>query len=85
MKSRKEILEKYAEWSTKLGTEDIFEKLNEIIKELSEDTEDKVIFLNFLANLFPIMLISNTTSKEFRNVLEFNHFANKVIFEEQNL
>lgn len=85
MRTREEILKKYGNWAEKLITDEFYQKLNEIMSELSEEAEDKVIFIHFLANLLPITLVTTLTDKQFKDVLEFNHFANKVIFEEQNL
>lgn len=67
---------KIVEWLDKLVEGDFMEKLHEIVSDLSE--EDNVLFTHCLINIFPLYILKQVSDKEFKDLLEFNHFANRV-------
>lgn len=58
----------------------IIDKLNEIkFLEKHKEGDDVALFAHALATMAPLLVLSNLAESKFKNVLEFNHFANRLI------
>ena len=46
-----------------------------------KEGDDLRIFAHALANLVPILILSQISDRSFKDTLEFNHYANRLILE----
>lgn len=70
---------KMAQWAEQLTKGNFNEEISEIISNLT-DPKENALFTHFIVNVFPMFILSQISDKEFDDLLDFNHFGNKLIF-----